>query len=146
MKFIKTYAVIAGLVCLAFTAQAQSAKSYTEGSVWNVTMIKVKPGMGEDYMKSLNTGLRKVYDEAMKQGLVLSYKVLSGSASSPQDWNMLIMAEYKNMAALDGLNDKMDVIEMKAIGNEDVQKKIMMSRMEMREIMGAKLMRELKFQ
>ncbi|POY35026.1 hypothetical protein C3K47_17365 [Solitalea longa] len=146
MKSIKTYVLMIGLICIAYTANSQSMKPYTESSVWDITMIRVKPGMGEDYLKSLNGGLRKLYDEAIKQGLLVSYKILSGDASGQGDWNMLILVEYKNMAALDGLSDKMDAMEQKVVGNEDVQKKIMVSRVDMRDIIGTKLMRELKFQ
>ena len=124
---------------------AQNPKVYSEGSVWGITMVRVKTGMGDDYLRSLNSNLKKIYDEARKQGLMMSYKILSGDANGQGDWDMLIMTEFKNMAALDGLDDKMDAIQMKMVGTEDVQKKLMMSRVDMRDIIGTKLMRELVF-
>src|SRR2546428_5676241 len=123
----------------------QHPKVCSEGSVWGITMVRVKTGMGDEYQRSLNSNLKKIYDEARKQGLMMSYKILSGDANGQGDWDMLIMTEFKNMAALDGLDDKMDAIQMKMVGTEDVQKKLMMSRVDMRDIIGTKLMRELGF-
>ena len=35
------------------TATGASTAPYTEGSVWEITMVHVKPGMGDDYLKGL---------------------------------------------------------------------------------------------
>jgi hypothetical protein len=53
------------------------------------------------------------------------------------------MVEYKNMAAFDGLREKADPIADKTLGSEDVQRQGAIKRMEIREIMGSKLMREI---
>ena len=120
---------------------------YTEGTVWDVAMIRVKPGKQEDYYKSLLASNRKVMDEAKKQGLVLSYKILSGASANPQDWDYMIVTEYPNMAAFDSLEAKMDAIGSKIYGSMDKSKKEdekgMTQRAEIREIFGGKLMREL---
>lgn len=118
-------------------------RPYTEGSVWSVTMIRTKPGMTDDYLRSLKNNLKKTLDEAKKENLVLSYKILSGTSANNDDWDILLMEEYKNMASLDGIDDKMDALAKKLVGNEDQQKKVMTSRVEMREIFGSKLLREL---
>jgi hypothetical protein len=124
------------------TATGGSSAPYTEGPVWAITMVKAKPGMEDDYLKNLANIYRLTNDEAKKQGLIMDYRILIGDASSPHDFNILLMVEYKNMAALDGLRNKLDPIGEKIIGNEDVQRQGAMKRMEIREIMGDKLMRE----
>jgi len=53
------------------------------------------------------------------------------------------MTEFKNMAAFDGLREKEDPIANKIIGNADVQRQGAVQRMEVREILGDKLMREI---
>src|SRR6202022_3108477 len=53
------------------------------------------------------------------------------------------MVEYANMAALDGLRDKTDPIGAKMVGNEDQQRQMAVKRLEIREIVGGKLMREI---
>ena len=53
------------------------------------------------------------------------------------------MVQYKNMAALDGLREKTDPIAQKMIGGEDQIRAGSMKRMEIREILGTKTMREI---
>ena len=121
---------------------AQSDAPYTEGTVWNVTMVKVKPGLGDQYLKGLAKTFKGSLDEAKKQNLIISYKVLLGDAATPQDFNILLMVESKNMAALDNAREKLDPITKKIEGSVEEQEKISTKRLEIREIMGDKLMRE----
>jgi len=131
------------IVAAFSSVRAQSDAPYTEGPVWTITMVKTKPGMGDDYLKNLGKIYKAVNEEAKKQGLIMDYKILSGESASAGDFDILLMEEYKNMAALDGLRDKMDPIETKIIGNADTQRQGSVKRMEIREIMGTKLMREI---
>jgi hypothetical protein len=116
---------------------------YTEGPVWVVTMIKTKAGLGDDYLKSINQTVKPVYDEGKKQKIILDYKILDGDAMGGQDFNILIMVEYPNMAALDGLRDKMDPIVEKIMGSEDQRRATAVKRLDVREILGTKTMREI---
>ena len=90
----------------AGTSSGSSTAPYTEGSVWQITMVHVKPGMDDDYLKGLAKNLKASLEEEKKQGLVVSYKILLGDASTPGDYNIMNMVEYKNMAALDNLREK----------------------------------------
>jgi hypothetical protein len=53
------------------------------------------------------------------------------------------MVQYQNMAALDGLRDKMDPLVEKAMGSEDQQRETAVKRLDIREILGTKTMREI---
>src|ERR1700730_13839326 len=125
------------------TNASQSTAPYTEGSVWQITMVKTKPGMGDDYLKALAKIFKTTNDEAKKQGIITDYKILIGDASTQQDYDMLLMIQYPNMAALDGLRDKTDPISSKMIGTDDQQRQLAVKRLEIREIMGDKTMREI---
>ena len=146
MKITKTlqavmmtaFSFVAASLCLG-----QSDAPYTEGPVWTITMVKTKPGMADDYLKNLAQIYKATADEAKKQGIIMDYKILLGADSTPQDFDILLMQEFKNMAAFDGLRDKTDPIARKLIGSEDVQRQGAIKRMEIREIMGNKLMREI---
>jgi hypothetical protein len=120
-----------------------STAPYTEGTVWQITMVRTTPGMGDDYLKGLAKNLKAALEEEKKQGLVVSYKILLGDTSTPSDFNIMNMVEYKNMAALDGLRAKTDPIGQKIIGGEDQQREAATKRAELREIVGSKLMREI---
>ena len=133
-----TFSLIAASLCLG-----QSDAPYTEGPVWTITMVKTKPGMADDYLKNLAQAYKATNEEAKKQGIIMDYKILLGADSTPQDFDILLMQEFKNMAAFDGLREKTDPIARKLIGTEDVQRQGAVKRMEIREIMGNKLMREI---
>jgi len=106
-------------------------------------MVKTKTGMGDDYLKALATIFKSTNDEAKKQGIIKDYKILIGDAATQQDYDILLMVEYPNMAALDGLRDKTDPIGAKMVGGEDQQRQLAVKRLEIREIMGDKTMREI---
>ncbi|HCX30033.1 MAG TPA: hypothetical protein DHU55_09740 [Blastocatellia bacterium] len=125
------------------TTTTQSNAPYTEGPVWQITMVKTKPGMSDDYLRALAKIFKSTNDEAKRQGIIMDYKILIGDAANPHDFDILLMEQYPNMAALDGLREKTDPIENKLIGNEDQQRQLAIKRLEIREIMGDKTMREI---
>ena len=128
---------------VASMCSAQSEAPYTEGPVWTITMVKTKPGMSDDYLKTLAKIYKATAEEAKKQNIIMDYKILLGDTSSPNDFDILLLQQFKNMAAFDGLRDKLDPIDSKVIGNAEVQRQGALKRMELREIMGNKLMREI---
>ena len=134
---------IAASASLTGLCRAQSDAPYTEGPVWNVTMVKTKAGMTDEYLKSLAKTLKASFEEAKKQNLILDYKILLGDAATPQDFNILIMVESKNMAAQDNTREKFDPIARKVVGTTDQQEALQVKRLDVREIIGTKLMREI---
>lgn len=106
-------------------------------------MIKTKTGLTDEYFKQITGTVKPVYEEAKKQKIVLSYKILDGEASDRNDFNILILVEYPNYAALDSLRDKMDPVLSKVMGSEDQRKDMAVKRLDIREIVGTKTMREI---
>jgi hypothetical protein len=146
MNMNKSVILIANItVAIAFTGlcRAQSDAPYTEGPVWTITMVKAKYGMTDEYLKGLAKTFKGALDEAKKQDLVMDYKILLGEAATPQDFDILLMVESKNMAALDNAREKFDPIARKVEGTPDQQRATATKRLEIREIMGNKLMREI---
>src|SRR6266496_474797 len=142
-KKLQIVALAALSLGLASVCSAQSDAPYTEGPVWNITMVKAKYGMTDEYLKGLAKTFKGTLDEAKKQDLVMDYKILLGDAATPQDFNILLMVESKNMAALDDAREKFDPIARKVEGTPDQQRATAVKRLDIREIMGNKLMREI---
>ena len=140
---LQIVAVAALSLGIASLCSAQSDAPYTEGPVWTVTMVKTKTGMTDEYLKELAKTLKASLEEAKKQNLVLDYKILLGNPATPQDFNILIMVESKNMAAQDNTREKFDPIARKLVGTTDQQQAIQVKRLDIREILGTKLMREI---
>jgi hypothetical protein len=160
MKFSKTFSAAITIAAIASavsvcsaqssasaatttTSATQSTAPYTEGGVWQITMVKTKPGMSDDYLKALAKIFKSTNDEAKRQGIITDYKILVGDASTQQDYDILLMIEYPNMAALDGLREKTDPIGAKLVGTDDQQRQLAVKRLEIRDIMGGKTMREI---
>ncbi len=75
----------AAIMCaLCATAYAQE-KPYTEGSVWNISMIRVKPGMLDVYMREVLPLRKKINEEAKKQGIVVSDHVFTGNSRGDRE-------------------------------------------------------------
>jgi hypothetical protein len=127
----------------AATPKTGSAAPYNEGPVWTLTMIKTKTGLGDEYIKQITGTVKPVYDEEKKSKVILDYKILNGEASNPQDFNIVILVEYPNWAAFDSLRDKMDPIIAKVMGSEDQRREMAVKRLDIREILGTKTMREI---
>lgn len=53
------------------------------------------------------------------------------------------MVQYPNMAAFDGLREKTEPIMAKVMGNEDQRRQLAVKRLDVREILGTKAMREI---
>jgi len=142
-KSLILIASIALSVAFSGLCRAQSDAPYTEGPVWTITMVKAKAGMGDEYLKGLAKTFKGSLEESKKQNLILDYKILLGSAATPQDFDILLMVESKNMAALDNVREKFDPIARKIVGTTDQQQAMAVKRLDIREIMGSKLMREI---
>ena len=144
MKTKITFFIVVLAIVFSLNSFAQD-RTYKNGSAWAVSFIQVKNGMGGDYLNSLKTTWKAVQDEAIKQGLILSYKVLEGQASNPDDWQIMLMIEYKNLASMEGNEDKWDAISKKVVGSEEDQKKLREMRLNMRTMYGTKTMREIVY-
>jgi hypothetical protein len=120
-----------------------SSAPYNEGPVWTLTMIKTKTGLTDQCIKQITGTVKPVYDEEKKQKVILDYKILNGEASNPQAFNIFILVGYPNWAAFDSLRDKMDPIVEKVMGSEEQRTQLAVKRLDIREILGTKTMREI---
>ncbi|MGH7587713.1 MAG: hypothetical protein ACRELU_03870 [Gemmatimonadota bacterium] len=116
---------------------------YTEGSVWQVTYVKTAPGHYEDYLRDLAGGWKRVNDAAIQAGHVLSYKILTAPASNRDDWDLMLLVEVPNMAALDDGFAKYDPIVAQVFGSLPESQQATVRRSELRTIMGDKVAREI---
>jgi hypothetical protein len=143
LKKLNILTIVALSLGFAGLCSAQSSAPYTEGTVWDVTMVKTKAGMTDDYLQNLAGAYKKTSDEMKKEGIIMDYKIFVGDAACPSDFDVLLMVEYKNMAALDNIRAKIDPIERKLIGSDAKMHEGSVKRMEIRNILGTKLMREI---
>ena len=117
-------------------------RQYTSGTVWTVSMVKSKANMSVEYLNSLKANWKAINDEAKAQGLILSYKILEGRASNPEDFDIMLMIETKDLASTEGNEAKWEAIRKKVMGGDEAIKNVNQARVNVREMYGSKVMRE----
>lgn len=135
--------LVATFLLLSVSVYAQMSRPWRNGSVWQVAFIRIKPGMDTAYLTYL-TGDWKREQEALKaEGMILSYKVLTTEGHTVGDWNMMLMTEYKDLATLEANEAKADALVQRVIGNDQTQQQGYRDRLEIREVTGVRLAREI---
>src|SRR5271157_836946 len=138
----KFYGVVVFALLLAPALFAQ--EHYTEGPVWRVQLIRVKPTQMDAYLTSLRQSTKPFIEEEKKQGLIMDYKVfLKETKNNPEDWDICVAIEYKNHAAMDGLAAKAEAIRDKVLGGKAPAQQLNEKRSEIREIISSDLMQEI---
>jgi hypothetical protein len=145
---LKTKRIVVGLFAVvlliaAISVYAQVNRPYHNGTVWNISFIRIKPGMDSAYMNYLASSWKTEQEAQKKDGNILSYKVMSVEGHTPGDFNLMLMTEYKNLATMEANEDKADAVAQKVIGTDAVQMQGYKERLEIREIMGDRLAREI---
>jgi len=119
------------------------ALSYVEGSIWVLTFVKTKPGMTADYFNSISASLKPVYEEEKRKKMILNYKILNADSPDDRDFNVIIMVEYPNVAAVEGSRDRIEPIIDKIIGPATSRRELATKRQDVRDILATKRMREI---
>ena len=131
------------VLMMSFAISAWGQEHYTEGPVWRVQLIRVKPGKMDAYLTSLRKSTKPLLDEEKKEGVILDYKVfLKETKSQPDDWDIAVALQFKNPAALDGLTAKGEEFRGKILGGKQVLQEVTDKRSEIREIISSELMQE----
>jgi len=145
MKVRSIVVVFIALVTLVIAgiAVAQIKRPYHDGSVWDITFVRTKAGMGSAYMDYLATDWKKNHEDMKKAGLILSYKVIGTEPHSPADFDLMLMVEYKDLATMEAGADKADALAQSTIGDDKKQMEGYKQRADIREIIGDRLSREI---
>jgi hypothetical protein len=134
--------LLAGLLLCALGVIAQ--EHYTEGPVWRVTLVKVKPTQMDAYLTTLRQSTKPLLEEEKRQGIIVDYKVfLKETNQGSQDWDIALAVQYKNHAALDGLTAKGEAVRDKMMGGKQSAQQVAEKRTEMREVVSSELMQEI---
>jgi len=134
-------AVFAAALALGVTATAQVYKYYSPGTIWTVTTIRIMPGMDQSYLAYLDGEFKRESDAQVKAGYMKSYKILR--TLDDASWNVLILREYKSLAAMEADTEKSDALSQQTSGNDDTQMKGYENRSKILEVMATKTAREL---
>jgi len=145
-KSLKIITIKALLMLMVFNVSVYAQdKTYKSGTVWTVSLVKTKANMSVEYLNSLKANWKAINDEAVKQGLIISYKILEGRSANPEDFDIMLMVETKDVATIQANEEKFDAIRKKIMGGEDAIQKVNQARVDVREIYGNKMFFEVVY-
>jgi hypothetical protein len=138
----KLFGLAAFLLLLAPCVLAQ--EHYTEGPIWRVQLIRVKPTQMDAYLTSLRQSTKPLIEEEKRTGMIMDYKIfLKETKNGPEDWDICVAVQYKNHAAMDGLAAKGEAARDKIMGGKQAAQQLGEKRAEIREIVSSELLQEI---
>jgi hypothetical protein len=138
----KLYGLAVFLLLLAPALLAQ--EHYTEGPIWRVQLLRVKPTQMDAYLTSLRQSTKPLIEEEKRQGMIMDYKIfLKETKNNPEDWDICVAVQYKNHAAMDGLAAKGEAARDKIMGGKQAAQQLGEKRAEIREIVSSELLQEI---
>ena len=120
--------VIFGCLVLLPSAHSQTARlaleTYTEGPVWQIMTFRTKPGKTEQYLKNVATVWEHQLKLAVEKNVLLDYKVLTKWSSSPEDWNVMVIEIFPNMASYDTFWEDWAAIDIETVETPEFQERM----------------------
>ncbi|UCH62408.1 MAG: hypothetical protein JSU77_11475 [Fidelibacterota bacterium] len=120
-------------------------RAYRESVVWQIIFVRTRPGMFDRYLGALNQRFRLELDEAIRQGLLVDYKIITKWPADPDDWDVMIMEAYPDMAALDDFQAKWDAVDRKVFKSLGQRDEALINMNELRDTIGRIITREIQF-
>ena len=135
--------VAATLLAGSLSVYAQVKRPYRPGTIWTMAFIRMKPGMDTAYLNYIATTWKAEQEAMKKEGLIVSYKVLTTEGHNTQDFNIILMTEFKDLGTMEANEVKADALSQKVSGDDQKQMQGYKDRSEIREVLGDRLAREI---
>lgn len=140
--------IIAAFTLLALSTSAFSQlepfKDYdVSKELYNVTLVKVDPNMGDDYLEGIRDTWVAANKVAKDLGQIEDYAIYRSEVSESGDANLFLVVKYADSGQLEPNKEEYDKF-MKAWGaaNEDKTREITKNYPAMRKITGEYMMRK----
>ncbi len=144
LKSYGSLSLVAVLAMASFSRMATAAdRPYTEGPVVVVTSVRTAPGGFDEYMAWLAGPWKQFMEAQKKAGVTLDYRVYVTRPATPSEPDLYLEVTYKNWAAFDGLNAKVDPISEKVFGPRQQANAAAVARDQIRTVLGDQSMQQL---
>ena len=147
-KLLVVLSVIFGLLAFHQPAFSQTARvaleTYEEGPVCQIMTFRTPPGKTELHLRNIATAWEHQLKLAVEKEVLLDYKVLTKWSSSPNDWNIMVIEIFPNMASYDTFWEDWAAIDAETVDTPEFQER--MGRMESTgtEFLGTVFAREVR--
>ncbi len=140
---IATALIAVLMLTLSVVVYAQVSRPFRNGTVWNIGFIQMKPGMETAYLNYIATDWKRSQEALRKDGQIISYKVITTEAHGRDDWNIMLMTEYKDLATMEANQAKEDNLMQAVIGTDEKQMQGYRDRLQIREVLEGRTGREI---
>src|SRR5690242_12425215 len=97
MNFVRVSRLSAAAAVLMIGSAAfAQASSYTPGTVWTFTNVKVEPGHFENYLDFLDHDWKKLNEFGVKEGYIVSYHVFQVNNVRSGEPDLILAVESKD--------------------------------------------------
>ena len=119
--------IIMTLLAYTSAAKAQTAQvaldTYDEGPVWQMMTFRTAPGKTELHLKNIATVWEHQLKLAVEKSVLVDYKVLTKWSSHPEDWNIMVIEIFPNMASYDTFWQDWADIDAETVDTEAYQER-----------------------
>ena len=145
-KIAMVLAVFVGLWVLPDSAHGQTARvaleTYEEGPVWQIMTFRTPPGKTELHLKNIATVWEHQLKLAVKNEVLVDYKVLTKWSSSPDDWNIMVIEIFPNMASYDTFWTDWAAIDAETVDKPEYQERMKLMQSTGTQFLGTVFARE----
>jgi hypothetical protein len=120
-------------------------RNYKGGAVWIVLFVRTLPGKDPIYLNYMADVWKRQQEILKQEGVVLDYKVLQTNQIHKDDFNMIVMTQYKSRASIDENQGKLDTVVRMVTGKDEVTMAAYRERESVRKFFGGKICREIIF-
>jgi hypothetical protein len=146
MKLAAAFAVILCAAMFSVPASAQdNERNWENGNVIATTQVFIEPGMFNAYINDLRGLWRVFLDQQIKDGNVVSYRILSNSFGRDGEPDLILVTEHPNWAAFDLSNEYFEDLTKKLQGSLDKARNASIDRGKLRRLGGSSVYQEIKF-
>lgn len=117
---VLVFVAVVGFIVLRrsqVSAQTVNVK-VTPTNVSRVVLVRINPGQRPAFDQDIMSNFIPIWEEEKKAGIISGYEIFNNvTLDNPNEWNVGLLLTYPNYAALDGLGDKVNPIELKHYGS-----------------------------
>jgi hypothetical protein len=143
MKLSIRMPVTALFIMIVSLSTAHAQVPYTQGPVERVTLLNIVPGHSDAFFADFKANVIPIWEQEKAAGLITGYQIFLNQTSSNPDWDFGFAIVYKDMAALDGLPDKIYDLRMKHFGDKSAEQKVIDKRVENYKFVSSMLLRDI---
>ncbi len=127
-NILSALAVIVALSTFHQPAHGQTARvaleTYEEGPVWQIMTFRAAPGKTELHLKNIATAWEHQLKLAVEKNVLVDYKVLTKWSSSPDDWNIMVIEIFPNMASYDTFWEDWAAIDAETVDTPEFEERL----------------------